>query len=397
VQKVPFDAERRLRVRHIPGFTYRVSFAMSVRGETIPLGQGVSDMREHFRMLGASLLWFSVFTVLSVPGAAQKDNRYTVTNLVSDGKIPALHVDANLVNGWGIARSPTSPWWVANQGTGTATLYDGAGTPLPLVVDVPGSPTGIVFNGGMGFVVMSGSASGPAVFIFATLNGTISGWNPTVPAMGSTEAFVAFASVDGAVYTGLAIATTPAGDRLYAADFANGKVDVLDASFIPVVVPGAFVDPGIPPQFSPFGIHNLEGQIFVTYAQPSPQGPALAGDGLGYVSKFDTMGTFIARVASQGPLNAPWGLAIAPQGFGRFSGDLLVGNEGNGRINAFDLETFDARGHLKTANNHPLEIDELWGIGFGNDANAGPSTTLFFAAGPEEETQGLFGAITFDG
>jgi uncharacterized protein (TIGR03118 family) len=322
---------------------------------------------------------------------------YVVHNLVSDGGIPADHTDPNLVNAWGLARSATSPWWVADNETAVSTLYNGSGTPQSLVVHVPGAPTGTVFNGGTSFVITAGSASGPARFVFASEDGTISGWNPAVPPPPtSTQAFVAVDnSAVGAIYKGLAIATTPCGDFLYAADFHNRRVDMFDGSFQPVTLPNAFVDPGLPKGFAPFGIQNLEGRIFVAYAMQDEAGEdEVAGPGLGFVSVFDTAGTFLARVVSKGALNAPWGLALAPAGFGIHSGDLLVGNFGDGRINAYDIRTFEPRGMLMTNGHRPVEIDGLWGIAFGNGANAGPATTLFFAAGPKDETQGLFGSIT---
>jgi uncharacterized protein (TIGR03118 family) len=174
-------------------------------------------------------------------------------------------------------------------------------------------------------------------------------------------------------------------------------VDVFDGTFSPATTAGGFVDPGLPAGFAPFGIQNLQGRIYVAYAkQDEDAEDEVAGKGLGFVSVFDTAGNFLARVASGEPLNAPWGLTIAPAGFGRFSGNLLVGNFGNGRINAYDLATFEPRGHLKTADHRPLAVDGLWGIAFGNGVGAGPTTTLFFAAGPDDETHGLFGSITLN-
>jgi uncharacterized protein (TIGR03118 family) len=339
-----------------------------------------------------------VLGTLCVPAAAQQDNSYAVHNLDSDGGVPALHLNSNLVNSWGITHSPTSPWWVANADTGTSTLFNGAGTALSLVVTVPGEPTGIVSNGGSGFIVDDGNNhSGPAAFLFASEDGTISGWNSNVPPpMPSTQAFVVVDnSGSEASYKGLAISST--NTRIYAADFHHARVDAFDMLYTPILA-GAFVDPGIPAGFAPFGIQTLEGNIYVAYAMQDAAGEdEVTGPGLGYVSVFDPDGNFIARVASNGPLNAPWGMTIAPEGFGRFSGMLLVGNFGDGRINAFDLSTFEHKGHLKLANHHPLVVDGLWGIGFGNGANAGPTTTLFFAAGPDDEEHGVFGSITFEG
>ena len=360
-----------------------------------PVGQGVSDMR-GFMLSRAAARCLLLSAVLSVPAVAQKDNSYTVQNLVSDGAIDALHVDTNLVNAWGIARSAMSPWWVANANTGTSTLYNGMGTPQTLIVQVPGAPTGIVFNGSMDFVITDGTASGPAFFIFASLSGTISGWNPTVPSQPSTQAFVAVDNSGSAVYTGLAIATTPAGGRLYAADFAGAKVDVFDESFDPVVITGAFVDPGIR-RGLPFGIQTLNGQVYVTYAMPSPAGPAMSGrPRLRQRLRHDGDLRRASRVA--GFPERALGPAIAPEGFGRFSGDLLIGNFGNGRINAFDAQTFEPRGHLKTANHSiALVVDGLWGIGFGNGANAGrPPDPVLRGGTRGRDSGGLLGPITFD-
>jgi uncharacterized protein (TIGR03118 family) len=348
---------------------------------------------------GPALVLALILGAVICPAA---ENSYTVHNLVSDGTIPADHTDPRLVNAWGVSRSPTGPWWVADNGTGYSTIYDGNGNINSLFVLVPGAPTGTVYNGGIGFVITDGTNSGPALFLFDSEDGTVSGWSPAVPPPPpSHQAFVAVDnSAAGAIYKGLAIASTPAGDRLYAADFHNARIDVFDASFQPVVNPGAFVDPGIPAGFAPFNVQNLNGMIFVAYAMQDEAGEdEIAGPGLGFVSVFDTSGKYLSRIASKGALNAPWGMTIAPQGFGAFSGKLLVGNFGDGRINAYGLTAADrtsvgaALGHLETADHQPVVIDGLWGIDFGNGAGAGPTTTLYFAAGPDEETHGLFGSI----
>src|SRR5882724_2642219 len=260
---------------------------------------------------------------------------YEQHNLVSDGAVSADLVDPALVNAWGLVASATSPWWVADNGTGLSTLYNGnTGAKVALTVSVPGAPTGIVFNSGPSFVVASGTTSGPARFIFASEDGTISGWNPAVAA---TQAVVGVDnSAGGAVYKGLAIASTAAGVRLYATNFHAGTVDVFDAAFHPV--PGAFSDGALPSGYAPFGIRNLGGTIYVTYAlQDADQEDDVAGVGHGFVDAFDTQGNLLRRVASRGRLNSPWGLAVAPSDFGEFSGNLLIGNFGDGHINAFDL------------------------------------------------------------
>jgi uncharacterized protein (TIGR03118 family) len=315
--------------------------------------------------------------------------------------VGASKVDAHLINGWGITAGPTTPWWVANNGTDSSTLYRGDGTIAPLVVSVPGGPTGTVFNGSAtDFVLTVGSASGAARFLFANEDGEIRGWNSGVPAANSTVTEVGAAASDGASYKGLAIGSSGGHAYLYATDFHNAKVDVYDSTFVLQSSSGAFVDSGIPSGFAPFGIQNLNGKIFVTYAkQDADAGDEVAGAGLGYVSAFGTDGSFLGRVASRDALNAPWGLAWAPAtGFGRFSGDLLVGNFGDGRINAYAWtgSGWEARGHLKTANHHPLAVDGLWGIGFGNGAASGPTTSLYFAAGPDDEEHGLYGSITLN-
>ena len=346
---------------------------------------------------------------------------YAQRNLVSDGFVPAERVDPNLVNGWGITRGPTTPWWVSNNGTGTSTLYDGEGVPRTLVVSVIGAggqaaaPTGVVFNGTTAFAVSAGGASAPARFLFASEDGTLSGWNPGVPppATSTVTEVVVDNSGSGAVYKGLALAETPAGPRLYAANFHAGTVEVYDGAFAPV--PGGFVDPGIPAGFAPFGIQAVGDRIYVTYAKQDEAGQdEVAGRGLGYVSAFGLDGSFVGRVASQGKLDAPWGLALAPAaGFGRLSGRLLVGNFGDGHIVAYrvdgedddmdhgdegDMDGDDGDEDGGTYLSGPggrIAIDGLWGIGFGNDSAAGPATALFFAAGPDDERHGLFGRIDF--
>ena len=320
---------------------------------------------------------------------------YAQHNLVSDGAVPADLVDAALVNAWGLVASATSPWWIADNGTGLSTLYNGnTGAKLGLTVSVAGAPTGIVFNGGSGFVVTSGAASGPARFIFATEQGTVLGWNPTVAA---TQAVVAVDnSAGGAVYKGLAIASTVAGDRLYAANFHAGTVDVFDAGFHPVSA--GFSDAALPPGYAPFGIRSLGGTIYVSYAlQDADRRDDVAGVGHGFVNAFDTDGHLLRRVASRGRLNSPWGLALAPADFGQFSGNLLVGNFGDGHINAFAEQpdgTFALVGALKGVDGRKLAIDGLWALEFGHGTvNNGPTDTLFFTAGPNDEADGLFGAI----
>ncbi len=356
--------------------------------------------RKPLRGLLAVPLTLALLVAGAAAGNAAAPNIYTVTNLVSDVPGEATHVDPNLVNAWGLAAGPTTPWWVADNETDVSTLYTGDGDAIPLVVQVEGAPTGLVFNGGPNFVVSDGAGnSGPSRFMFATESGTIRGWNPSVPPPPpSTESFVVVDRSDvEANYKGLAIASTPDGDFIYAADFHNARVDVFDGGFNLVTNPGAFVDPRIPHGFAPFGIQNIGGQIFLAYAKQDAEAEdEVAGQGLGFVDRFDTGGTFLGRVASRGQLNAPWGLALAPASFGRFGGDLLVGNFGDGKINAYARRpngTFAYRGALRGTDGEALSIDGLWALGFGNDAAAGPAGTLFFTAGPDDEEHGLFGKI----
>jgi uncharacterized protein (TIGR03118 family) len=304
------------------------------------------------------------------------------------------------VNAWGLAAGPSTPWWVANADSDTSTLYDGTGAIIPLVVDVAGGPTGLVFNGGTDFVVSDGmGTSAPALFLFATESGTIRGWNSGVPLPSpSMQTFVvADQSGDDANYKGLAIASTTDGDMLYATDFHNARVDMFDGDFTLVSTSDTFVDPGIPDGFAPFGIQAIGDTIFVTYAkQDADAEDEVAGKGRGFVDAFDTGGAFLGRVATRNHLNAPWGLALAPTSFGRFSEALLVGNFGDGLIHAFRQKmdgSWRAVGAMRNAKGRFLRIDGLWALQFGNGDAAGPVNQLYFTAGPDDEQHGLFGKI----
>ena len=335
--------------------------------------------------------------VVTVAQARLEADIYTAHSLVSDdpATTPAGAKDASLVNGWGLVAGPTTPWWTSNNGTGTSTLYNGAGTKSALTVAVAGGPTGIVFNGNASaFNVSQAGKTGAARFIFATEAGTIAGWSPAVN--GTTAIVGADRSSTGAVYKGLAIA----GNQLFATDFHNGRVDVFDSSFNPVPTSG-FTDAKVAKGFAPFGIQAIGNSIFVTYAkQDAAAKDDEAVPGQAYVDEFTTAGALVARVVNSGkknaPLNAPWGLTMAPAGFSVFGGDLLVGNFGNGRISAYTKRDtrWVYKGQLKVATGAPIEIPGLWGIAFGNDAAAGPSSTLYFLAGPSAESHGLFGSIT---
>jgi uncharacterized protein (TIGR03118 family) len=321
-----------------------------------------------------------MFAALAVAAAlAAGVNSYTPQTLVTNTS------DSSLVNGWGLTAGPTTPWWVADNHTDSSTLYSGTGVKSALTVSVPGGPTGTVFNG-------DSTAFAGGRFLFANEAGQILGWAP-----GATAATVR-AAVPGAIFKGLTILN----GRLYATDFHNGKVDVFDSSF--ARVPAAFADKTIPKGYAPFGIQALGGNIFVTYAlQDAKAEDELDKPGKGYVDEFTPDGALVAHIAKQGgrnaPLNAPWGLATAPQGFGVFAGDLLVGNFGNGRISAYEQRgsKWVYRGQLRKGDGTIIVLDGLWGIAFGNGAAAGPTTSLYFAAGPNDEAAGAFGVITANG
>jgi uncharacterized protein (TIGR03118 family) len=336
-------------------------------------------------LLGAVALVLP-FVVASPAVAA--GGRYAVHALTSDRAGAADNQDPNLVNAWGLAAGPTSPWWVADNGSNLSTLSDGTGKPLPLVVRVAGAPTGTVFNGTPNAFPVNGAAG---LFLFDTEGGTILGWNTGTAAMQEVDM-----SSAGAVFKGLAIATTPAGPRIYATDFHNGAVDVFGADWQPVKHAG-FKDRSLPRHYAPFGIQAIGKRIFVTYAKQQAHSDDEAhGHGLGLVDEYDLTGHLRARVARHGRLNAPWGLAMAPANFGRFSGDLLVGNFGDGRITAYGRRHghFVPAGQLRAAGGKPVQIDGLWALEFGmGAANNGPTDSLFFTAGPNDEKHGMFGTI----
>jgi len=322
---------------------------------------------------------------------------YHQRNLVADRPGHAAATDPNLVNAWGLSFGPSTPAWVADNGTDVSTLYSGAvngSIPViaPLVVSIPGgAPTGIVFNPTDGFVLHNGAASAPARFIFDSEAGTVTAWSPNVPP--STEAQL-IATTPGAIYKGLALATTRKhGTLLYAADFHGAKIDVWNDQFRPVTLPGAFVDGGLPAGFAPFNIQELGGRLYVAYAkQDADAEDEAAGPGLGFVDVYNTKGRLLKRLVSQGNLNAPWGLAIAPRHFGGFGGDLLVGNFGDGKINVYDPRSGRFQGQLTNQDGNPIQIDGLWALRFGNGTFGTPNG-LLFSAGIGDEEHGLLGEI----
>jgi uncharacterized protein (TIGR03118 family) len=375
-------------------------------------------------------------SVLDGGPSAVTSQFYTPINLVSDGLVPADHIDSNLVNPWGIvataktATSNGSPFWVSDNGTGVSTLYDGTGTPLSLVVTIPGpktppagftnaAPTGDVAGVAGEFLLPPAptKTSPASSFIFATEDGTISGWNPN-SVNGSAEAVL---KVDnstqvyanggvGAVYKGIAIANNGGSDFLYATNFRSGNVDVFDTSFTPVTIAAtAFHDPLIPAGYAPFGIQTLNGNLYVTFAkQNSEMHDDVAGAGNGFVDVFSPFGALLQKIGGSGTqteFNSPWGLALAPSNFGTFSNDLLVGNFGDSHVSAFDPVSGAFLGQLSDAQGRPLVLlggfpdtspnpKGLWGIRFGNGGGSGPTNTLFFTAGINDESDGLLGAVT---
>jgi uncharacterized protein (TIGR03118 family) len=347
---------------------------------------------------GAKLALLASALALSVPAIAAPGD-YLVVPLVADQSNGQPTTDTNLQNGWGIVAGPTSPLWVSSNGLGLSTVYDGLGNikspPSPVTIpqvnaaDPHGAPDGIVFNLGAssktGDFLVGGS---PASFMWATEDGAIAAW------AGGASATLEFIATDGAAYKGLALAGDGVGHfQLYAADFANGKIDVIDHTWTKINVAGAFSDPSTPAGFAPFNVMNIQGNLYVAYAmQKAGSHDEQDGPGLGFINAFDKDGFLLDRVATKGKLNAPWGMALARDGWGKFSNMLIVGNFGDGTINAYNIKNFTFAGQLH-ANNKVLKIDGLWGITFGNGFNNQPTDTLFFAAGPDDEAHGQFGAI----
>ena len=337
-----------------------------------------------FRRVIALPVCFGI-ALLLISNAAQA--QYKLTNLVSNQVDAAHNDDPLLVNGWGIAHGP-GPWWVSDQASGWSTLYDGTGakqSPTVLVPSAtgagPGSATGIVFNGSTDFEVQGQ----PALFIFATLDGTISSWSPTV------NPNLAYIMVNnnstGAQYTGLAVSTKTSGNQLYAADLAHARVDVFDGTYSYV---SSFTDPSLPSGYAPFGLQDIDGLVYVSFAPTD-------GTPTGFVDIFQEDGTFVRQLINGKPLAQPWGFTVAPGSFGPLSNTLLISNNTNsGEINAFNIETGQFVGTLKGCDHKPIHIDQLWGIEFGGgDAKNGNTNQLFFAAGPHNNLAGTFGVIEY--
>jgi uncharacterized protein (TIGR03118 family) len=363
---------------------------------------------------------FLAVGVLSMFPVTARAQHYVQENLVSDISQPAnadgttVTIDPNLKNPWGLARSASSPWWVNNEGTGTSTLYTGAGSITPLVVTVPNaegatgpsSPTGIIFNGTADFAL---AANNPASFIFATKNGTISGWGPPatpITAGKSTAINKVDESKDGAVFTGLTWVERDGNHFLLVANFSQNRIEVFDTNFMRVPMSeGAFEDDRIPHDFAPYNAQAVGANVVVTYAKQNATKTAAddnCGEQCGFVDVFNDRGRLMQRLEDGPWFQAPWGVALAPQDFGFFSHDLLIGNRFGGTIAAFNAARGSFLGNLLDASSEPIAIDGLWGLEFDNRGSneagtqANPSTgpALFFAAGINGYADGLFGTLT---
>jgi uncharacterized protein (TIGR03118 family) len=366
--------------------------AHQANSRTVSFAQ-IFDTRGETGML-RRIQYLAPLLLLPALAHAQTGNSYTQTNLISDGSVKAQQTDPNLINPWGVAIGQQTPFWINDAGTGLSEVYDG-GINKQFIVTIPpaagsknsGSPTGIAFNASTtDFVLKQGSS---AQFLFDSLDGTISAWNSNL----TNAVTVVDNSTAGAVYTGLAIANNGAGNFILAANLASGKIDVFDTKFAPANLQGTFVDPSLPQGFAPFNVHVLNNQVYVMYAMQTPNGgPPTAGAGAGFVSVFDTNGNFVKRAITGGNLNAPWGLTLAPSSFGAFASTLLVGNFGDGTINAYDPNTFALIGQLQDATGKVLVNDRLWEILFGQNGTGDPNT-LYFSAGVNNEKGGLFGSI----
>ena len=367
-----------------------------------------------FAAVSAAIVSSGIVTPASAGRSAIATRSYAQTNLVSDIPGLAAHTDANLKNPWGTSVGPGSPIWVSDNHAGVTTLYDAAGNPQPLVVGIPappsagqgavGAPTGQAFNtfdpASPDFVISKNGSSGPTFFLFATEDGTIAGWNPNVDPAHAVIAVDRSTATDsagdvGALYKGLALVTTPGGKFIYASNFRFGTVDVFDSHFNLV---NSFSDPTVPTGFATFGIHNIGGKLYVTYAK---QGPGKEDDaarpGNGFVDVFAPNGDLLQRLVSRGKLDSPWAVTLAPATFGAFGGDILVGNFGNGRINAYEPTTGEFQGELSSPGGGPITIDGLWGLRFAPATPGATANTLFFTAGLNDEADGLFGTIVPNG
>lgn len=364
-----------------------------------------SAFRSPRAALRAALSATSVAALLSACGGGGGGSSATMTTtgltdvaLASSGVITTPHTDANLLNAWGLAIQPGGVLWVADNNRNTATVYDGTGALQAPVVSLPAgtngaaAPTGIVFNASTDFLITTATGTAPAQLILAGEGGTLTAWARSVS--GTTASIAYDDAAGGAVYKGLAMANNGTANHLYATDLHNAKIDVFDTGFHKVALAGTFADPAIPAGFAPFGIQAIGGQLYVTYArQDATATDETLGAGLGYVDVFNANGMFVKRFASAGALNAPWGMAMAPAGFVTASGNLLVGNFGDGVVNRYDAATGNFLGPLMLASGHSLGVPGLWALVFGDGSANLPATSLFYTAGPNNQTAGVLGRI----
>ena len=352
-------------------------------------------MYRLFHSVKSTLLVAAFAAAVTATAFSQQYTRTDLTADVAATSSTAANLDPNLVNAWGLSRGSGSPWWVSDNGTGMSTLYDGTGAAQALVVKIPtldgtgtATPTGTVFNYTPGFQV-SGK---PSIFLFVTEDGTISGWNPTVDLH---NAKIVKNRAGKAIFKGCAIAQAKQGPLLYVTDFVTRRIYVYDSNFKRLFLHSwAFRDPEIPSNYSPFNIQNVGGNLVVTFAKvESGSTDEQHGAGLGYVSVFDNQGRLIQRLKHGPWLNAPWGVAAAPGDFGAFSHRILIGNFGDGHVNAFNSVTGKFEGQLLDSSNKPLAIDGLWALSFGNNGAAGSAIELYFTAGPNDEANGLLGKV----
>jgi uncharacterized protein (TIGR03118 family) len=364
-------------------------------------------------LLGAAIAMIGGLLPLSTVAAAGNGS-FRQINLAADTPGAAQRVDANLVNPWGLASGPFGPWVIADNGAGKASAYSGDGQSVFPAVSIPspdggaGAPTGAIFNkialfDQHAFTVKEGTKSGPSIYMFATEDGTIAGWNFFVNSSKAIIAVDRSTATDsqgdtGAIYKGLATGSHDGKQFVYTTNFRFGTIEAFDQNF---QLAQSFTDTQLTHTcvaagqcYAPFGIQNIHGKLYVTFAlQDADKKDDQAGAGRGFVDVFNPDGTLVKRLIAHGNLNAPWGLATAPRGFGQLSGDLLVGNFGDGTINAYDPDSGALKGTIKDQNGNPIAIDGLWGIAFGNGGLAGDRNELFFTAGPGDEAHGLFGKV----
>lgn len=342
-------------------------------------------------------LFSGIFVVLFTLGAfltsCKDDNNnvdpnasYQQVNLVaSTNGYNAAKVDANLVNPWGVAVGPTGAFWISSTGSNSTMIYDRTGLSLLAPISMSGKPTGVVYNSSADFVIPSTSLV--SKYIYVGEEGTVRSWST-----GATSVQIADHSSAGAVYKGIAMGTDNSDNFIYVANFGQGKIDVWDKNFNPVTSK-PFIDPNMPLGFAPFNVKNIDGKLYVTYAkQSADKQDDVSGSGNGFVSVFNTDGSFVKRFASQGTLNSPWGIAEAPNDFDQGSNAILIGNFGDGRINVYTRDG-NYKGQLKDGD-APISIAGLWSLTFPSNGNpVGDQNQLFFTAGPANETAGLFGYI----